>query len=335
MTNPRDDTMPDNDKALDELLSSATARPTPPQKVTQKARQAVEREWRTLANGRTLRRRMAVFATAASVILGITLLMNTWIMPTVQPVQVATLDKTVGAIYLLGEALELRDAEHLEIVTTGQTIVTAAGAGVSMSWGNGGSLRMDAQTEVHFVAADTVELKSGRIYFDSLPHISTESRLTVATEHGDVTHVGTQFITEADDAALVVRVREGRVSVNGRYRNADIDAGRQVRLVGSSEPQFTKVRGFGPDWEWVERTAPAPIATGQKLVDLLDWISRETGLSYTFESDAVEALVENLDAQGDISETPREALDHSMLVNNLRHRIDLQSGEIIIRDVGR
>lgn len=335
MTNSRNNTMPDDDKALDELLSRATARPTPPDEMTQKARLAIEREWITLARGRSLRRRMAVFATAATVIVAVSLLINSWTVLTVQPVQVATLDKTVGAIYLLGEASELRDAESLEIVTTGQTIVTAAGSGISLSWGGGGSLRMDAETEVRFVSADNVELKSGRIYFDSLPHAGTASRLTISTEHGEVSHVGTQFITETDATTLVVRVREGRVSVNGRYRDADIDEGEQVRLVGSSEPRFTRVRRFGPDWEWVENTAPAPLAAGQKLVDLLDWISRETGLSYTFESEDVEALVENLDAQGDISETPREALVHSMLVNNLRHRIDLQSGEIIIRDVGR
>ncbi|NNC77237.1 MAG: FecR domain-containing protein [Woeseiaceae bacterium] len=334
MTSPGNDPLKDNDDALEELLGHATPRPTPPAELMQKAKLLVEREWLGVARARTLRRRFAFFATAATVLVAVTLVTGTWMTPSVQPRQVASLSKTVGAIYLLGEKSELHDAENLQAVTQGQTIVTATGSAVSLSWGSGGSLRMDAATEVHFAAADRIELRKGRVYFDSMSKNDDSSQLTIATEHGDVRHIGTQFITDTNQSTLTVSVREGKVIVDGRYREAVVDEGLQVSLVGSRDPQFRNIRRFGQEWEWIEKTAPAPGASGQKLIGLLDWISRETGLGYTFESEELKVLAENLDAQGDIVNTPREALAHSMLVNNLHHRIDLQNGEILIRDAG-
>ena len=265
---------------------------------------------------------MTMIAAAASVVLAVTVVWTTWLAPLQPPVRVAMLEKSIGTIYLLGEQSELRRAENLQAVQSGQTIVTADNATVGLRWDAGGSLRLDANTEVLFASTENIELKSGRVYFDSLPDSGTTSVLKVRTVHGDVSHIGTQFVTAVDDEALIVSVREGRVEIDGRFYDDTIEAGKQARLVGSRRPEILSIRTFGPEWAWVEATAPVAIMEGKTLYDLLVWVSRETGLEIEFESDDVERIVKNESPEGDLNEAPREALRQSLLTADLEYNID-------------
>lgn len=334
MTNTGDNALPEDDQALEELLGRASPRPLPPADLVQQAKAVAQGEWQQMNRRRTTRRRLTMFATAATVVLAVTVVMNTWLAPVVPPVQVATLEKAIGTVYLLGEQSELYVPDDLSAVQSGQTIVTAKNASVGLSWGQGGSLRLDADTKVVFESIDTVELKSGRVYFDSRTDNDKQATLTISTEYGDVTHIGTQFITAVEDEELTVRVREGRVSIDGRFYDGTAKQGKAMKFAGSNEPREFDESGFGPEWEWIELTAPVTAMDGKKLRAFIEWVSRETGLKYEFESDEVKSYVDDSDTLGDLSNTPRVALRQSLRINNLDLEIDQENGVIIISQAG-
>lgn len=333
MTNTGDNAVRENDRAIEELLGRAARRPTPPPEATRAAKLAVQHEWQRLNRRQSARRRLMLFAAAATLVLAVGFTMITVLAPIEQPVQVATLDKAVGTVYMLGETSELSPVVDLEVVESGETIKTDRNAHVGLSWGNGGSLRLDQDTEVRFVAADRIELHRGRVYFDSLPESGRPAALAIATEEGVVTHVGTQFMAAVDDASLTISVREGEVRVDG-YHRLTVGAGKQTRLAGSSQPEVLDIRGYGPDWQWVEITAPARALTGKRLVDLLAWVARETGYRIEF-GDGVESEIEDIDVTGVKRSTPREALENSLRVSALDFRYDDENGVIFISHAGR
>jgi len=332
MTNTGDNAMPDDDQALEELLGRASPRPLPPAEVMQQAKAIVQSEWQQMNRQRTTRRRLTMFATAATVVLAVTLVMNTWLAPVVQPAQVATIEKAVGTVYLLGEQSELYVADDLGVLHSGQTIVTADNASVGLTWGQGGSLRLDADAKVMFASTESIELKSGRVYFDSVTDSGEEATLTISTEYGDVTHIGTQFITAVDDDVLTVSVREGRVSIEGRFYDGIARQGKALSFAGSNQPEEVDVSGFGPEWEWIELTAPVAAMDGKKLRAFIEWVSRETGLKYEFESDEVKLVADREIFRGDISDAPRVALRQSLPTFDLTYEIE--NGVIKIRQAG-
>ena len=72
MTNPGD-TVSNTDRALEQLLERAEPRPTPSAEAAQLAKHAVREEWNTVTRRRVGRRRTMVFATAATIALGVAL----------------------------------------------------------------------------------------------------------------------------------------------------------------------------------------------------------------------------------------------------------------------
>ena len=110
---------------------------------------------------------MAQYAIAATVLLGAFLAFDSFRTPVIDIVQVGTIEKSVGPVYVLGEQSELRETGDLSNVVAGQTIVTGDGAGLALAWGRGGSIRVDEHTRVQFTDDQAIFLESGRVYFDS------------------------------------------------------------------------------------------------------------------------------------------------------------------------
>lgn len=333
MTKSGDNALPEDDALVEELLARAAPRPTPAEDVALRAKEALRHEWQHHVRRRVRRRRTALFAAAATVVLAVAVAMNTLFVPVPQPVRVATLEKSFGTIYFLGEQAELQRAEGLEALHRGQTIVTGDDAGVGLRWAAGGSLRLGADTEVEFAATDRISLASGRVYYDSLATAEDAATLTIVTPHGEVTHVGTQFIAASDVDTLTISVREGRVSIDGHFHDVVAEAGQQLRVSGSRRPVVVNITGFGPEWEWVEATAPIAAMQGKKLYEFLVWVSRETGLEFRFESDDVERVVRENSVAGDLNESPRVALRQSLMTADLVYDID--NGIIRIRQAGK
>ncbi len=329
-----------NDDVVEALLRQASPRPVPPAADQRRVREAVRAEWQDVTGRHRRRRRVRAFALAASVLVAVIAALAALSPPAPPPIQVATVDRSHGAVYLLGERSELRALPASKVISAGQSVMTGDGAGLGLAWRNGGSLRLGENTRLEFRAPDTVLLRSGHVYFDSeAPMLAAGAaggpqvtELRIETPHGSVRHVGTQFMTFTDEDELTVSVREGEVIVATRYYAQTASAGEQLRVSGNARPSVVDFRAYGPAWAWIESTAPAAALDGRTVQEFLHWVARETGLALAFEDEAAERLARTETLRGTVDTEPTEALRVWMLGVDLEWRIE--SGVIRVRAAG-
>ena len=319
--------MSDIDDSLEQLLSNASPRPVPSSTDAAKAREAVHAEWRAVSGKHRSRKRLVRLAVAATIVVGVFSLFSAFRGPSVDFVRVASIQKSFGSVYVLGEQSELTLANNLTTIYSGQTIVTGSDAGMALSWGKGGSVRLDKATKIEFVDDHTVRLQSGRIYFDSTPSelisgnsASGAESLQVETEHGTVSHVGTQFMAQVNTGELSVSVREGLVDIVGRYYPHTASRGEQVVFSGSHRPVVLSVPEYGDRWDWVTQTSPTIDVGGKTVHAFLMWAARELGMSIEYADAAVERVAHQAVLEGRVDMDPAEALRLRMLTAALDWR---------------
>ncbi|MGI9272571.1 MAG: FecR family protein [Woeseiaceae bacterium] len=327
------------DDAVEALLEQAMPRPAPPSKDEQMIKEAVFSEWQAVTSKRKARTRLTRLAVAASVLLGVAVSFNLLNNNGVATVQVATISTSHGSIHVLGAQSEVHDLTDLTVITAGQTIKTNSNSGIGLEWENGGSLRIASGTRVEFVASDEIYLRSGKVYFDSIPSDliaavsagSKEAHLRILTDQGVVTHFGTQYMTESSDGQLIVSVREGEVLIDGNYHDERALQGQQLRITGSARASFANIPSHGEFWSWIEDVAPVVDTDGRSVDEFLTWVSRETGLEVVYEDPATEQAASEIVLTGSANVKPREALDLWLSAQDLNWYID--GGTIIVSSI--
>jgi len=328
MSHSYEDIVARSDDAIEELLEKAGPRPTPPGNDEKIVRDAVHAEWQAVTRRIRTRRRMTHFAIAASLVLGIVVTFNALQLTDMAAVQVATISKSHGSIQLLVEQNELREITDLSSVYAGQIIDTGDDAGIGLEWGGGGSLRVDKNTRIEFTSAESVYLKSGRIYFDSQSETVAAitgpgSGFTIETDQGSVEHLGTQYMTAVGKNGLTVSVREGRVEVDGTYVDKELaSAGQQITVSGGARPTVVDFNVYGDAWSWIEATAPVVDIDGRSVDEFLKMIAREIGLQVSYESPAAQHLAISGVLKGSVDMAPRAELAFRMSGEDLVYRID-------------
>ena len=317
-----------SDDGLEQLLKKASPRPVPSRQDEDAVRQALRAEWQSVTGRRRSRQRVVRYAMAATVLLAVFATFSIFRGPVVETVQVASIEKSFGTIYLLGDSAELKETRGLSDVLSRQTIVTGADAGLALAWGAGGSLRIDENSRVTFTNDQSIYLEAGRIYFDSQPSALTAGitsggikGFSVVTDHGEVSHLGTQFMTRIDSDALVVSVREGRVAIAGIHHNYAAAPGEQVTFSGRQRPTILNISSTGQGWGWITRTTPPADVDGRSLQQFLDWACRELGLELEFEGGAAKVAEEAI-LRGTIDIDPADALRLRLASAALAYRID-------------
>ena len=332
MNKPSDELAMRGGDAVEALLEKAAPRPTPPPEVEDEVRAAVFAEWQSVSSRQRTRRRVGQFAIAATVLLAIAVTMTTLRDAGVAPVEVATISRSHGALLLQTGGSEQLPAGELAAVQSGQTLATMADAAAGLDWNDGGSLRIDGNSRVEFISTGEVYLHSGRIYFDSAGATIGDG-LVIATPHGTVTHVGTQYMTETGPSRLVVSVRDGTVVIDGTYHDQTAREGQRIEMVGSAPAMVVNTSGAGDEWQWIESVAPRVAMNGKSTYEFLQWVGRETGHDIEFASDAAEQLARNTEFIGEIEGNPRSELRLRMMTVDLDARFDPQGPSIIISDV--
>lgn len=290
-----------NDDAVEVLLGQASPRPNPPSEDEAMIREAVYSEWQAVTGRRRTRKNMTRFAIAATVLLGVAVSFNTFQNSGVAPVQVATIAASHGSIQVRGEEAQMHNLNDLTSIMSGQLIITDHDSGIGLAWGNGGSLRVAADTRIEFISDEEVFLHSGQIYFDSTPSEllanntdgSTESSLRILTDHGSVSHLGTQYMTYSSPSELIVSVREGEVSVNGTYHDEKALAGQQLSFAGSARPQVANFPRHGDAWQWVEEVSPEVEIDGRSVDVFLNWVGREIGMPVEYPDEATRQVAQD------------------------------------------
>jgi hypothetical protein len=214
-------------------------------------------------------------------------------------------------------------------IAAGQTLVTAGGAGIGLTWHSGhGSLRVDENTRIQLLSERAVFLHSGRLYFDSGRVAmagnsgSGAGNFQVETEFGRVTHLGTQYMTAIDRSSLTVSVREGEIEVDGRFIARE---GEQLQRHGTAVPSITNIGSSGRAWAWTEAISPSMNIDGKSTFEFLQWVARETGLELIFDSPEAESMARAGRLMGTIDTAPRQALEIWMAGEMLTATIEGQA----------
>src|SRR5262245_45346270 len=240
MSNERDSEA-ERERLLRQLFTQAKPRPQPSAEDTEEVRRAVLAEWEAVTRPRLWRKRAAIAAVAAGVLVA------------------AVVYVGGGDPGLSARAPLIASVERVQgVVTDENGARVSAGSGIvagvridsgegqlALRLANGGSLRIAPQSSVMLASGDEAELVAGAVYFDSEQRRPNE--FVVTTELGQIRDVGTQFLVRLDDEQLAVGVREGRVTLT-RGANADT-AGAGESLVASQENGVRRdpIATFGRD----------------------------------------------------------------------------------------
>lgn len=318
-----------SDEAFAELLGKATPRPAPPEADERLIREAVHAEWQQVTDSRVRRRRNVSFALAASVVLAVFASLNLLRDPVgVPPVlQLATIEKQLGEVSVNGQPA---GGANPAVLKRGDVVATGPASGLALAWDGGGSLRVDAATSLVLESEERIYLRSGRVYVDSepgqfaaLPADGTAVELSIRTEFGLVRHLGTQYMTEVGADELVVSVRAGIVSIDGRARAT---RGQEFTISGGGVLSTADTNGVD-GWEWIEKSTPAVNLNGRSVHEALQWVSRESGRRIQYASAAAETLARSETLHGDFDIEPSRALEIFMLTVDLDAR---KEGEVIL-----
>jgi ferric-dicitrate binding protein FerR (iron transport regulator) len=316
MSNERD-TQQSSEHTLKQLFAHAEPRPLPPAADTEQIRRAVFAEWEAVTGQRQWRRRTA-FATAASVLLAVGVWVSGGIGPGAPPPSVALVERIHGIVddengipLAIGGAL-----------AAGDTLTTRTGQ-LALRLKSGGSLRLGPRSEIVLTSADSAELVSGVLYFDS-ERRRAGTEFTVATALGTVRDVGTQFVVRLDgQTGIDVGVRDGRIVLTTDGATDTAESGERLVAVRDApairrEPMST----FGADWEWTETLAPPFDIDGRTVSEFLAWFAEQTGRTVAFGSPAAERLARETRLSGSIDLEPLQKLSAALATTDLTYAVE-------------
>jgi ferric-dicitrate binding protein FerR (iron transport regulator) len=320
------------------LLDVAGRRPHLPEEEVAPIRAAARAAFQRQAR-RTARRRRLVWAAGGSLAAGLLVTIGLTLRPTAAPEAarpVATVEIMDGDVAILDT--EGRPAAS-QTMLSGAVLRTGESGRAAVRLPGGTSVRIDAGSAVRLDSPRLVSLERGAVYVDSGPGGTPGQEIEIATSLGSVRHVGTQFETRLlprsgpGDLALRVRVREGTVLVEQAGETHQVHAGGELLLAAGSRPERTGISVHGPGWDWIQRTAPPIEIEGARLVDFLDWVSREAGLPWRLVGPRAGSRPDDVILHGSIEGlTAEEALGVVLPSSGYRHR--RVGDEIVIERAG-
>lgn len=287
------------DDSIAKLLRLAGPRPAVPPDAYERVHTVVKHEWRSTVAGRRVRRSVIPAAIAASLVVALVLAGR---MLPMDRIPVATVAVAGGA----GVQVPMRPGDRVYVGDS----ITTGGNGLSLSFDNGLSLRLAADTSAVLEADDEISVTAGMVYADTGPHARAERTITVHTAVGSATDYGTQFAVGYDNGAMSVAVREGSVQIDAQRGPFTAEAGERVTLRDGEEARYTALPPHDSSWQWATALAPAFDIDQRPVMDFLRWATRETGKELIFATDGVRTAAMSTRLSGSVAGlTPAEAIE--------------------------
>lgn len=316
------------DEALEVLFAKAAARPRPRSDSEERIRAQVREHWQQAVRARK-RRRLSTFAMAASfaVVAIVGLVLYQPELP-LSGSPVATVAKRFGDLQIVdASGVPYYASGNGFGLSPGQSVSTRGDAGMALSFSDGGSLRLDEYTSIVLTSANEIELQRGRLYYDShrdAADAGNADALVIRTDHGIVTPVGTQYVTQVLNNKLMVMVRDGEVSVRGTGYDVKASGGERMLIAANEEPVIVPVASYGNEWGWIEKTTPVWNTEGRSISEFLNWVGRESGRTVRFDSARAQeiASANSLVGIGQVDLEPSVALQVVLQTTDLDWSVD-------------
>lgn len=159
---------------------------------------------------------------------------------------------------------------------------------------SGPFVRLDVGTRLRLDSAAALTLEAGTVYIDTEGAIDSQGGnpiLEVHTAFGIARDIGTQFEVRATADSLRLRVREGKVLLEGKTQGDgsvhEAEPGDELTVDASGDVTRVSVTPHDASWNWIHDAAPAWDPEGRSLEEILHWISRETGFAVHYGDRAV------------------------------------------------
>ncbi len=318
-----------------ELLTSALRMPALNQDALERVSVAVEREWRAATSGaaagtqRTApssRRRW--FALAAAVVAAVGVV--SWIArPPAQAALFGSVSRTdEGALSVLSAHYPGRNLTQGGELRVGDRLTAQGPALVALA--RGGTLRISATSELAVISRGQIALERGLIYLDFPSGTGAGDPLRIITKAGAIEHIGTEFEVLSDDAAVRVRVREGRIRFVGRTGAVVADAGTELLAAPGKAIVQRPIETYGSDWLWTAALAPDYEIEGSSLIGFLRWVSRELGRPLNFADANARQIADRTILHGSVRhQAPIDAMSNVLATTSLTYEI--RGGAIWVR----
>ena len=326
--NPIDTDDSGDDRGIEQLLQQVGGRSEPSPDLMNDVRDAVHAEWQSIVRARKQRQRFIGFAMAAGV--ACVALVATFVLRVMEPasVQVATVTSIDGHLQVTGDnAREVLVGQRL---ATGETVHTDGQTRAAMDFGNGLSLRVDADSTFRVAAVDRVVLDAGALYIDATTTSNGPVPLDIETVAGLVRHLGTQYQVRALDDHVVVSVREGRVQIRSTRGTNVGEAGEQLRLSRSGDVQRSQVGSTDAAWQWAADAAPDFSIADQTLSAFLSWVARETGRKLVYRNQEAQSLATNVRLRGSIEGLDADTALAAVLPTTSLRRYETDDESIVV-----
>lgn len=311
---------------LAQLVAKAGPRTTPPAVLETEVRAAVHAEWLHLTQARKVRqqRRWLSAAAVLLVAVGTSWLALNRMNDTVSDspaMAIASVTQVHGTAMLNDAALTSG-----KVIRSGEVLLTQADGGLRVALTNGISVRIDRNTQLRWLDSDELQLQQGAVYVDSHDNAAA---LTIHTEHGNVTHLGTRYLVDADAQHLRVAVREGKVAIHTGTTELRLDSLQQVQLNGDGLVQRSDLSMNDALWQWADTLAQPFALENRSIAEFLQWVSRETGYELRYKSKEVQqAAALTLLHGGPTTQAPLQALQTVLAATDFQ--VNMQGGQLFI-----
>lgn len=336
----------DEEEAVRRLLEDSGTRPPIPKEDLASIKEAAHAEWRRRYGDRPVRRnptRLWMSLAAAALLAGVGLVWwaRTPDSPAASPPAVATLELLTGVARSTASAEGIHPTAQMlpnavgRPLPAGSELETGAeledSGRLALRMAGGASVRLDAGTRVRLASATLVELTRGGVYVDTGMRANGHNEVAIRTTAGLFQGLGTQFEVRAEGggAATRLRVREGRVRLDRGEDSVLTDTGQELIVRSDGSLAHGRTAAYGPEWDWVLKTAPMLDIEGVKVRTFLDWIARETGRRVELSGEETASLCDSTVLHGSIEHlTPAEAPSVVLPSSGLGHR--LSDGTFIV-----
>jgi hypothetical protein len=308
--NKQNTTRESSGNGIGKLIRLAKQDSKVPEERAARVRAAAREQWTKQTEQRRRRRVFWSVAAAAAMIAGIAFVIRSipgtgTVGPLAFAAQVEQLEGHVETATL--ESNAWRTLSNGDSIDAATAVRTVAGR-LSLRLDSGHCARVDQNSEVRFLERGGLELAAGRIYVDS-GQDGRQSSVELHTPYGIVQEIGTQYEVQLNDGLLLLRLREGSAILHHANGDVTVNAGQELRVSATQDPEIAAIERYGPQWDWVSEIVSIPDFQGKTADEFLRWLAREKGWTLDYADGRVANAARNTVIEGDLGRfTPDEAL---------------------------
>lgn len=313
---------------IEALLRATGRRPAVPRDRAARVAAAAREHWRSEIRQHA-RRRRSYWAAGLAAAVGITTGLAVWQRtrepaPAPAPVRAARVELVQDSAWSRAASTAaprpLRPGDEINV---GSELATAERGRLALRLTTGHSVRLDARTRVSMLSNRALALAHGAVYVDSRSSSgATAGVIEIRTPLGSIRNVGTQFEVRWLTTSVRVRVREGRIAVEGAGTSVEVEAGHELEVAESGRidrREWTSAAGL----DWIVAITPMFQIDGRSLQEFLGWMARERGLRLRFATPAAASAAPGIRLNGSVDGmTLDQALESVLVTSQMTHRID-------------